>query len=81
MIFGDSKNREDWKNYLLEHNEKDSVAENSWICIASTSEYDFYFMNVNKDSENYQNVRRMVNNYMEEIDFSYAPFDNFIENI
>ena len=73
-IFGDEECKQEW---LDEHGEN-SCAGKDWALLCATSEYDYFFVNIRKDSEHFGATRHIVNNCNEEEPFTAAPFENFL---
>lgn len=65
-FFGDQELRADWLKEMCEKKgvrPEESVAHRSWLPVAATSEFDFYFVNVDPAFPRvYGSVRRMVAN-------------------
>eukprot|EP00927_Polykrikos_kofoidii_P017928 TRINITY_DN18227_c0_g1_i1.p1 TRINITY_DN18227_c0_g1~~TRINITY_DN18227_c0_g1_i1.p1 ORF type:complete len:200 (+),score=42.07 TRINITY_DN18227_c0_g1_i1:100-699(+) len=78
-IFGDGACREDWKKECAKEVGGESCAGPDWACIAASSEYDFYFVNLRKDSPLFGTTRHIVNNTREEEVFTEAPFEKFLD--
>jgi len=74
-IFGDEECRKDW----LEEHGDESCAGKDWALVCVTSEYDFYFVNIRADSEQFGATRHIVNNCFEEEVFTKAPFATFLD--
>eukprot|EP00931_Biecheleriopsis_adriatica_P063554 TRINITY_DN38509_c0_g1_i1.p1 TRINITY_DN38509_c0_g1~~TRINITY_DN38509_c0_g1_i1.p1 ORF type:complete len:285 (+),score=62.81 TRINITY_DN38509_c0_g1_i1:49-855(+) len=77
-IFGDEECREEWKSSHDKDFEGGSCAGKDWACIGATSEYDFYFVNLCKESPLFGATRRIVNNCDEEDEFTEPPFEKFL---
>lgn len=76
-IFGDENCKKEWSEYIG----KVSCADNDWLCIASYSEYDYIFMNFNRQSRFFSATRHMVNNCTEDEELTMPPFLNFLNYI
>eukprot|EP00929_Paragymnodinium_shiwhaense_P076962 TRINITY_DN3960_c0_g1_i1.p1 TRINITY_DN3960_c0_g1~~TRINITY_DN3960_c0_g1_i1.p1 ORF type:complete len:201 (-),score=54.61 TRINITY_DN3960_c0_g1_i1:166-768(-) len=76
FIWGDDDCRSDWQQ---EHGNEESTASRDWALVCVTSEYDYFFVNVRKDSPNFGATRHIVNNCNEESPFTAAPFENFLD--
>lgn len=74
-VFGDNEIRQEWEQELG----PDSCAHIDWLCFASYSEYDYIFVNLNKDSTLFGATKHMVNNCNQENIATQAPFINFID--
>lgn len=74
-VFGDADSREEWHD---RHGEE-SVAGNGWALIATSSEFNYYFVNMQLDSPDFGAVRAIVNNCDEEGPFTPAPFERFLD--
>jgi hypothetical protein len=45
---------------------ENSAAGDEWICIASSSEFEYYFVNVDKNSVGFESTRKITNNCFED---------------
>mmetsp|Transcript_95433 Transcript_95433/g.168609 ORF Transcript_95433/g.168609 Transcript_95433/m.168609 type:complete len:194 (-) Transcript_95433:84-665(-) len=75
-IFGDEDSRKEW----LDENKEGAAGEN-WAMVCSTSEFDYYFVNIEKTSKNFGQVNWIKNNGPEEKMFTPAPFDKFLDAV
>lgn len=81
-IFGDENIRKEWnkEGYDIFGHEC-LCGDKDWVCIVAYSEYDYIFVNLNKDSSHFGFTRHMVNNTGEDDHLTDAPFENFINYI
>lgn len=74
-IFGDDNCRKEW----LENIGKYSCGNKDWICIIGYSEYDYIFVNLNKNSPFFGSTRHIVNNCTIDEHLTDPSFTNFID--
>ncbi|GAB5593433.1 hypothetical protein Unana1_08333 [Umbelopsis nana] len=75
-VFGDEDIRKEW---VSDHGKDPCGAD--WLCLAGYTEYDYLFMNFNRQSELFGTTRHMVNNCNEEKELTKPPLANFVEYI
>jgi hypothetical protein len=73
-VFGDEDIRKEW---VSDHG-NDSCGGADWLCLAGYTEYDYIFMNFNKQSDLFAATRHMVNNCNEDEELTKPPFANFV---
>lgn len=73
-IFGDESIRKKWKD---DHGDN-SCGNKDWVCFVSYSEYDYIYINLNKDSNLFGSTRHIVNNCNEDRHLTDVPFEKFI---
>jgi len=78
-VFGGEAEREEWKDGHKKDCGGESCAGEGWACICASSEYDYYFVNLRKDSPQFGATRHIVNNANEERVFTDAPFERFLD--
>lgn len=81
-IFGDESIREEWNEVgtdIFRH--KCLCGNKDWVCISGYSEYDYIFVNLNKDSLLFGATRHIVNNCGEDNELTDSPFEKFIDYI
>lgn len=76
-IFGDENVRKEW----LEDLGNTSCGNKDWICISSYSEYDYIFVNVNKNSNFFGGTRHVINNCTIDKKLTKPPFVNYIDYV
>ncbi|KAK9752641.1 hypothetical protein K7432_018017 [Basidiobolus ranarum] len=76
-VFGDEDIRKEWAT----DNGNESCGGTDWLCLAGYDEYNYIFMNFNKQSDLFGSTRHMVNNCNEDNDLTKPPFSNFIEYV
>lgn len=81
-IFGDENIRKEWnkEGYDIFGHEC-LCGDRDWVCIVAYSEYDYIFVNLNKNSSYFGFTRHMVNNSGEDNHLTDAPFEKFINYI
>lgn len=76
-IFGNDDFRKVWKD---DHG-NNSCGNEDWVCIVTCSEFDYIFVNLNKNSSLYGSTRYIINNCDEDKHLTDSPFSNFIDYI
>lgn len=76
-LMGDEEMVQQW----TDDHPKPNCGEDSWKCIAATSEYQYIFVNVDGSSKQFGATRCIVNNCFEDRSLTKAPFDNFIKMV
>ncbi|KAK3243296.1 hypothetical protein CYMTET_47036 [Cymbomonas tetramitiformis] len=81
-IFGnDEELLKQWRKDTASAGKETSCAHEGWLCLASTSEYDFIFVNVDAESPFFGRTRHVVNNCCEDEDLTSGPFDEFLTRV
>lgn len=76
-VLGDEELIVEWKETF--EGQRNSASDD-YECFAAISEYDYLFVNINKQSKYFGEVRLVVNNCVEDTVFSPPPFSNFVKN-
>lgn len=73
-IFGGEEIKQEWASEI----QGISCADKDWLCVCGYSEYDYIFMNFDKESSLFGATRHMVNNCNTDEELTAPPASNFI---
>jgi len=76
FIFGDEDMKKEWVNDISGEN---CAEGDRWASVAVSSEYDYFFVNLDQESDRFGAVRHIVNNIQEDTPFTEPPFENFLD--